>query len=41
LRKRHNTVAFLQSLYLYVREDGAEIHDRVFDPLLGAIKRVP
>src|SRR5690606_5622356 len=41
LRKRHNTAAFLQSLYLYVREDGAEIHDRVFDALLAAIKRVP
>lgn len=41
LIKRHNTVAFLQSLYLYVREDGAEIQHRVLEPLLEAIKRVP
>jgi len=31
-------MAFLQSLYLYVREDGAETQDRVLEPLVGAIK---
>lgn len=38
LSRRHNTVAFLQNLYLYVREDGAEIQDRVLEPLIEAIK---
>lgn len=41
LAKRHNTGAFLLSLYLIVREDGAALHPTVLEPLLAAIKRLP
>jgi hypothetical protein len=40
LAKRHNTMALLTMLYLYVRENGVEFQDRVQPSMLAAIKRL-
>jgi len=38
LAKHHNTMAFLSSLYLYVRESGADFQELVLPSLVAAIK---
>lgn len=41
LAKVHNTGAFLQALYLLVRENDPVFADRILPPLREAIGRVP
>jgi hypothetical protein len=40
LAKRHNTLAFLRALYVFLREDGGEEQRRLLMPLLEAIRRI-
>jgi hypothetical protein len=38
LAKRHNTWQFLTTLYVYVRENGAEFQERLLPPIVAALK---
>jgi len=38
IAKHHNTMQFLTTLYLYVRESGAEFQDLVVPSIVAAIK---
>jgi hypothetical protein len=40
LAKHHNTMAFLATLYVYVRESGAEFQELVLPSMVGAIKQL-
>jgi hypothetical protein len=40
LAKHHNTMAFLNPLYVYVRENGAEFQELVLPSIVGAIKQL-
>lgn len=40
LAKHHNTMAFLNPLYVYVRENGAEFQELVMPSIVGAIKQL-
>lgn len=40
LAKHHNTMAFLNSLYVYVRESGPEFQELVLPSIVGAMKQL-
>lgn len=40
LARHHNTTAFLNALYVYVRESGAEFQDQVLPSIVAAIKQL-